>query len=303
VATIQKRVLMAATQSENNLDSAKMDTLTFTLVTVSDLYNDYACPLNLFDICLLIMGTCQHNASDIITTLWKSVICEEILPCRTSAAPVMDFLGRLKQGSLLAEETIVYGDGAGDTVQNFDSGEWIPRLRNRIATLGKELYGKGSDYTFPLDLLVKQLEGLRQMYNSTRGEDHVSQPWPVQTVLDAGVPFYTLFDSYHSFHIVENQSNGGVDNQRLLWLSNMCEFLELWVAAALSSHESSPMIGTNSHGNSASSQLTQAINTGLLQSVGAYRSSLEALTGENVTSKAYLEERFAKIQETIRRDF
>merc|ERR1712194_798917 len=236
---------------------------------------------------------CQQNEADTTITLWKSIICEEILPCRTSEASVVDFLTRLKQGSLMPEETIAFGNGSADMLHNFDSGEWIPRLRNCVTALGKELFGKGSDYTFPVDLI---------------GKDLVSQPWPVQTMLDAGVPFHVLFDSYNSFQMVGNGGIGGVDNQRLQWLSNMCEFLELWVAAAFSSHGSSPMIGTNNMystglGNSASSQLTQAINTGLLQGVSAYRSSLEALAGENVASVVHLEERFAKVQETIRRDF
>ena len=64
----------------------------------------------------------------------------------------------LKQGSMLEDEEIVFGSGAGN-VQQFENGEWIPRLRNRVTSLGKELFGKGADYTFPLDLIVRELEG------------------------------------------------------------------------------------------------------------------------------------------------
>ena len=54
--------------------------------------------------------------------------------------------------------------------------------------------------------------GLRQIYNNTREEDYVSQPWPAQTVLDAGVPFYLLLESYDSLQMIENAAIGGVDN-------------------------------------------------------------------------------------------
>ena len=84
VATIQKRILTTISQSQNSdMEPAKIDALKFTLVNISDLYNDYACPLNLFDVCLLIFETCRRNDADTINMLWKSIICEEILPCQT----------------------------------------------------------------------------------------------------------------------------------------------------------------------------------------------------------------------------
>ena len=55
--------------------------------------------------------------------------------------------------------------------------------------------------------------GLRQVHDSTHRGDYVSQPWPAQTVLDAGVPFLMLFDSYSSL-IVENKATGDVDSER-----------------------------------------------------------------------------------------
>lgn len=307
VATIQKRVLTTITQSQDsNLGSAKMDALQFSIVNVSDLYNEYACPLNLFDVCLIILETCRHREVDTISMLWKSIICEEILPCQTGSESVVEFLTMLKQGSMLEDETIAFGDGAGaNDMQKFENGEWIPRLRNRIAALGKELFGKGADYTFPLDLIVGDLEGLRQIYNNTREEGYVSQSWPAQTVVDVGVPFYTLLESYESLQINENDSvNGGVDiATRLHRLASISEVLELWVTAALSSYGSSPMIGSNNlyrsgQGNSASSQLAQAIATGgLLPRLELYKTALGGLVEGNPATVAIAEERFAKVEE------
>jgi len=159
VSTIQKRVLTTISQSQEvNLDEAAMDDLAFTLLNVSILYNEYACKFNLFDVCLLILETCRTKEVSSITCLWKSIICEEVLPCSTNSEAVVEFLTALKQGSMLEEETIVFGS-SGNNIQLFEAGEWIPRLRNRVTLLGKELFGKGADYTFPLDLLVNELEG------------------------------------------------------------------------------------------------------------------------------------------------
>lgn len=88
--------------------------------------------------------------------------------------------------------------------------------------------------------------GLRQVYNQTRQEDdHASQPWPAQAILDAGVPFYMLLESLDSLEMNSFSAAGGVDNAtQLQWLRPISELLELWVAAALSSYGSSPtMIG------------------------------------------------------------
>lgn len=161
VATIQKLILTTIVQSQDvNLEAAKMDALSYTLMNVSELYNEFACPLNLFNVCLLILETCRHNDYDSIRTLWKSIICEEILPCQTNSEAVVDYLSRLKHRSMLEEETIFYGvESSNTTLPQFENGEWITRLRNRVTALGKELYGKGADYTFPLDLIVTELEG------------------------------------------------------------------------------------------------------------------------------------------------
>jgi len=51
-------------------------------------------------------------------------------------------------------------------------------------------------------------------------------------------------------------------------------------------------------------QLTRGINTGgLLQRIRGYRSALEGLSGRNTATAALVNERLAKIDETIRKEF
>jgi hypothetical protein len=51
--------------------------------------------------------------------------------------------------------------------------------------------------------------GLRQTFDETREGDHLSQPWPAQIMLDVGVSFFVLHDSY-SLQMNENAATGGV---------------------------------------------------------------------------------------------
>ena len=159
VAAIQQNILTIMEQSQNtNLDEEKMDKLSFSLVSVSDLYNEYAAPFTLFDICLKIINTCHQNDSGNIATLWMSILCEELLPCQTHCQAAFEFLSQLK-GSSLIQEDIVFGECSDDAIQQFDNGSWIPRLQARVIEVGKNLYGNDSNYTFPLDLLLETLEG------------------------------------------------------------------------------------------------------------------------------------------------
>eukprot|EP00984_Skeletonema_dohrnii_P038704 scaffold42248_cov150-Skeletonema_dohrnii-CCMP3373.AAC.1 len=298
VAKIQQRVLTTVDQSQNvDLKPEMLHALKFKLVSVSELYNDYACELNLFDVCLLILNTCNYNDRE-IETLWKSVICEEILPCQTSSAIAISFLTQLKQGSPFEEKTVMQSGDYGNDLQSFDNGEWIPRLRNRVTALGRELYGKGADYTVPLDLIVQALEGLRQAYSEMHKENKLSQSWPIETMLNVGVPFDALYQSYDSIYL---DVDGAIDATiRLHWLASIHELLKMWVNEAFSNHVSS----ASSEGSSASSQLAQAVrNGGLVERIKAYNATLEGLVEGNSADIDEVKIGFREVEEAIRKGF
>lgn len=164
VAILQRRLLNAISSSalEEKLEGALYSTLKSTLVPVSDLYNDYAGPLNLFDLCLLILHSCQHNDTNTIEILWKSILSEELVPCATRSKSAYHFLQNLITGSLV-EENIVLVSGEHNRNNSglplFENRDWLNRLKGRIISLGKELFGKGADYVFPVEFIIANLEG------------------------------------------------------------------------------------------------------------------------------------------------
>ena len=48
---------------------------------------------------------------------------------------------------------------ANDSLPMFEDGTWRQKLESRIISLGKELYGTGADFVFPLDFIAECLEG------------------------------------------------------------------------------------------------------------------------------------------------
>ena len=139
------------------------------------------------------------------------------------------------------------------------------------------------------------------MFDKTREEEFTSQPWPAQTVLDAGVSFYVLLESY-LIRFAEITANGGVDiTTQLHWLASISEVLELWVSAAILSHGNLPFIGSNNLGlsKSASVDLARAINAGLVRQIEIFKASLEDLVGCNASTIAIVSDRFSKVQASI----
>ena len=167
---------------------------------------------------------------------------------------------------------------------------------------------------------------MRHVYNQTRDGDNESQPWPAQAILDADVPFYMLLETLDASAAVD------VDTAtQLQRFGSISELLELWVAAALASYGSAPLVGSahlppaNNASNEVSfefehtlfvtqcyvlivphmfllriCQLARAINLGLLQRIEQYRSALEGLVGVDT---APVKERFVNVEEDIRKNF
>ena len=162
VARLQQQTLKTITSLglEGQLGADALQNLRMTLVLVSDIYNDYATPLNLYGICLRILHSCRHDDANTIDMLWKKIICQEILPCSTRSEATMNFLESLADGSG-NEESIDFlsADKQDSALPLFESGAWLEPVKRKVAGLGSELFGKGADYVCPVEFLVITLEG------------------------------------------------------------------------------------------------------------------------------------------------
>ena len=275
VAQLQKGVLQSicSTDIAGQLTPANLTKIKTTLVTVSDLYNEYAAPLNLFDSCLFIRHACREN--DVYTlTLWRSVICEEILPCATRSQVAFSFLQKLSEESLVNDQITFLTDdrqSSGD-LPLFEHGLWVDKLKLRVISLGKELFGKGVNYVFPVHFLAARLEELRHtQQHLTLPSEFVSRrsPWPLQTLVQIGVPYSDLLTAYVAIVVQEgkNLMGGAHPHSRFLHLCSIVELLENWSLSA--GHEEPTIIDL-------SSSFASGI---LLTSIDTVKADLEDLMG------------------------
>jgi len=305
IATLQSKLLDAIMASNlvADVDSTKMDALEASLVPVSDMYNEYAGPLALYDICLLILRTCHENDTNSIIKLWKSILCDYIIPCRASTVSAQTFLTDLKRGSMLEEEDVVLDANAGGAHTNlllYEDGDWIPKLKNRVISLGKDLYGQGADYTFPLQLIVKTLEGLRRVQSSSTLEVSTQISWPMQILIEVGIPYPVILDAYDSLIHQESASGRNDTNAWLQSMANVSEVLKCWVLAA--GHLSN---GIGDRGKEdVSAQLYRAVSSGgLLAQIDSYKASLEGCVGGNADDIAGIMASLLETENVIRRFF
>jgi len=195
VAQIQQRIARAL-KSIPSVSPDKMEVLESSLLSVSDLFNDYAVQWNLFDIGLAIMASCEYQDRDTTDMLWKSVICQELLPCATKSQVAFNFLQTLSKESILTESVTFCAPGRPlhDDMLLFESGTWVHRLKERVAQVGRELLGKKTDYMFPLDFIIMILEGLREALDVAAGS--TSEAWPLNSVIEAGASYSSVLKCY-----------------------------------------------------------------------------------------------------------
>jgi hypothetical protein len=130
------------------------------LLTVNDLFNKYAMPCDMYENCLLLLHICRHDDVVHIQKFWKGLFCEEIFPSSTRSEQAYRSLRSFVEGSLMDNPVVTLLDettSAEDTL--FESGSWMKKLEGRVVSLGKEVFGTGADYIFPVDFITSCLEG------------------------------------------------------------------------------------------------------------------------------------------------
>lgn len=168
IACIQNRILhtLDTLGSELPADITVEDhaRLKNCLVPVTDLYNEYAVKMDLFEICLDMLRICRSEDHEALSILWRHIISKEILPCVARRDTNYSFLQ-----SLVADigrgDDVHTQETSDDSLPVYENGDWIKRLEAKMVSLGQQLYGKGADFVFPLRFLLEHLEGKTVMYH------------------------------------------------------------------------------------------------------------------------------------------
>jgi len=291
---------MGSAVREHELKHENIFDLEKKLLGVSELYNKYAAPLGLYEICLSILQSCKTNDPS-IEILWRSLLSKEMI-LRSGNPTVRNVLDELRKGTPLEDI-----DTSG-VEESFETGKWITNVKETVIKTGRELYGKGADYAFPLLLLTTKLEELRHTYEMLpsiqQGNLFESNPWPLQCFLDIGIGHSTILESY--VNLYEISIHEGLDpNGRVRCLANIGEVLRAWLSSALSNktthNTSSLLIGRK--GNDTFVQLERALSAGLYSSIDAWKGSLESMIGGDQRKTKQVLSLFTNIQQTLQNEF
>jgi nuclear pore complex protein Nup155 len=160
IARMQARVRQTLASTKYELTHDEVDKLSHSLLSVNELFNKYAMPCDMYENCLLLLHVCRHDDVVHIQKFWKSIFSEEIFPCSTRSEQVYRTLCSFPEGSLLEDPAVsLLHEGISSDENLFESGGWMKRLEGRVVNLGREVFGHGADYVFPIDFILSNLEG------------------------------------------------------------------------------------------------------------------------------------------------
>ena len=161
IAQIQSRILATMSTQKTDLTTEQMDTLSSSIIPVTELYNDYADHYGLFEPCLLLLHACEvRDNNALIASNWKGVFCEEILPCATRNEAAFSFLKSfVAELSLTEDVRFIEENQPSGSMNLFELGHWAGRLAARVARLGKELNVGRAAFMFPVPFILNTLDG------------------------------------------------------------------------------------------------------------------------------------------------
>lgn len=215
VARIQKRLLDAIDSTK--LQPDQLEKLNSTLMTATDLFNEVAVEHDMYDCALLIFRACNVNDPNTIQPLWKRIICSELLPVGSADERIVGGLREFVTEVGLEHEVKALNDTVGglDSIQRFENGGWEAGLRQKVVEVGQELYEEGAEYIFPVDYILRCLEGmcfnvcasllfplfiaypfvpfaeLRQL-----APQLLAPAWSLQVLTDAGISHMAVLNAY-----------------------------------------------------------------------------------------------------------
>ncbi|KAJ1982311.1 hypothetical protein H4R35_000334, partial [Dimargaris xerosporica] len=205
VAQIQLQIYqrLAVRANEEGL-AAALQSLNNGLLTVSDLFNDFAQPFSLYDVMLLIFKVSNHHDPDSVESVWTYLIQDA-------------------QTKVLERRAADAVDSTADTGN--ESSRILDAIGNQVRQLGELLYP--SDIAFPLRLLAPLLETI-----AYERADVASVGWGVELLHQVGVPYSVLFEHLH--RLTEVRPAPWKQTSGLTFLvSDIAFLLNRWLEAVL----------------------------------------------------------------------
>jgi len=269
-AGLQKMILdqIKIKARDGQIDPDVVDRIEYQLLGPSEMFNDIAGPNFLWEICLSIMQCCDSRDTETIEKLWMFLVCE--------CVPVDSDYNEV-QGHLRATQQKYEVEDRGRTQPGkFDDGSWQAVLKSKLIEVGRNHYGRGSDYIVPIGLLVYELEGLRRRWKMIRGEGgggggggggqgggapREEPNWIIFAFLEIGVEYGTLLQEYRAV-LQDRESQCAADGgERLNYLCSIVEIISRWIKS----------------GDKES--LQRAMQQGLRSQVDDFKAELEGLSG------------------------
>jgi len=245
-----------------------MKRLEYSLLAVTTLYNDFAFPYDMFEICLLLFHACGDDDISGIHKIWKDFLCAEVFPCSTRNNDVFIGLEKFREGSSMEDQQVILLDSnisGKDPI--FENGLWVSKVEETVVRLGKQIFCHDANVVFPVDFISRCLEDLRRIntFTDVPNDRTPNQDWTFSILLAVSVPFRTSFDTLYK--IMEDENRGIDDSsKRLSNLEALVSMLQSFVEGV--------RIGRLGYNNANRLDLTSAVERVKMQ--------LQALP-ENVT--------------------
>lgn len=160
IAKLQGRIRQAISASKYEVTPEVLAPLENQLLVANDLINKYAIPYELYDCCILLLHACRYNNLLEIERFWKSLLCDEILPCSTRNEQAFRWLRSFVDGSHVDNPTIqLLADNESASGPLFEDGHWLQTVEGILVRLGEEIFGSGDTFAFPVEYIISCLEG------------------------------------------------------------------------------------------------------------------------------------------------